>query len=108
MAWRLDTPPAWLLDRSAAIEPAEAIRLPDHRVRYLTHEGDTASGNGTVRRLAAATCLIEFDDPLRVRLRLVAAERTLLIDASRLGDAPDEADAGPPPLGLWRLTPTLV
>lgn len=60
----------WMTERDGVLvtfrlarSPAEpgwtaqpATRLPDHRLAYLTFEGEIAGGRGTVRRVASGGC----------------------------------------------------
>jgi len=74
--------------------PFQAIRLPDHRVRYLSFEGDLSGGRGSVRQLCrgryrpfqwdehqieielipSQSQLPALADPLRIRLASSSAE----------------------------------
>lgn len=52
----------WALDKSPTeFRSGEALQLPNHRLAYLTKEGDVSGGRGTVRRVDAGT----FDWALR-------------------------------------------
>jgi hypothetical protein len=47
----------WALERLPSMsEPVAAERLPDHRLAYLTFEGELTGGRGTVSRVDAGTC----------------------------------------------------
>ena len=50
--WRLDRLPG----ASAGGEPVPARALPDHRLAYLTYEGDLTAGRGTVRIADRGRC----------------------------------------------------
>ena len=48
VTWRILTPPeAW------GANPPVAERIADHRVAYLTYEGEISGGRGRVKRVAA-------------------------------------------------------
>ncbi|MEM8865343.1 MAG: DNA polymerase ligase N-terminal domain-containing protein [Planctomycetota bacterium] len=67
--WSLLTlPAAWSKDASAA-HAVEAKELPDHRVAYLTYEGEVSGGRGTVKQQAAGEYAVvsQDDDQLLVQ-----------------------------------------
>ena len=47
----------------AAGETMDAVRLPDHRPRYLSYEGPISGDRGIVRRIAEGTCMVEGETP---------------------------------------------
>ena len=69
--WMFETPEkdsllTWATDPIPKISPSSqqrfaAIRLTDHRTRYLDFEGDIGGDRGTVERLIAGTYLIGYD-----------------------------------------------
>jgi hypothetical protein len=87
-AWRIPAPPPDLPPGDA-----RAVRLKDHRVHYLTHEGDIGGGRGTVRRVDEGTYEPEAWEAGRVVARL--AGRRARGRLTLLGDP----GAGAP----WRL-----
>jgi hypothetical protein len=81
-AWRLPAPLAELPP-----EGAEAERLKNHRMVYLTHEGDVSGGRGTVRRVDEGTyeALVWGDAHIVVHVRGTTGEGRLLIESPRGG-----------------------
>ena len=102
MTWRLDEPIGRLLAESPeALGEFDAVRIVDHRFRYLTYEGEVSGGRGTVRRIAEGAVRMAEEGSHRVVLNVEFTGRVVL-EGDRVGDAPLASDAGDPPLGLWR------
>lgn len=101
-SWRLSEPDGLHLSQSP--EPIEfrAVRLPAHRALYLDYEGAVSSGRGVVERVATGTWspVLEEDHRIDFVVRFNALWR---IRGERIGEAPDPADRGQAPRGLWRL-----
>lgn len=49
------------IDRLVAGANFEAVRIHDHRLLYLTYEGEISGGRGRVRRVAAGDCRVLED-----------------------------------------------
>ncbi|MFG0293172.1 MAG: hypothetical protein ACF8MJ_08455 [Phycisphaerales bacterium JB050] len=102
MTWRLAESDGLLLAKSEQSVECLAVRLPDHRAVYLTHEGEVGGGRGKVVRIASGnwTPMANRDDAIELAVRFHTLWR---VRGERIGEAPDPADRGSPPLGLWRL-----
>lgn len=113
LSFRLDLLPDW----ARFDHPFDAVRIGDHRARYLTYEGEVSGGGGgRVERVAEGMCLIDsLDDTdgyARVRVRL-SGSNGLVLSAVRLEIDSSTANANPPacvrsddvfdrPYGIWR------
>jgi len=65
----------WAVDRLPVVsEPIAAEQLPDHRLEYLTLEGELTLGRGSVQRVAAGEYEVVEERPGVVVVRL-AGER---------------------------------
>ncbi|MEL6109882.1 MAG: hypothetical protein AAFU85_28055 [Planctomycetota bacterium] len=74
LTWATDPlEPDWL-ERTARTTPSiAAMRLPNHRRRYLHFEGELSDGRGSVRRVALGeySLIAKTADDFRVRLKSV-------------------------------------
>lgn len=100
--WRLTEDDASLLAKSGHRFECLAVRLPDHRAVYLTHEGEVSGGRGEVARVASGRWAAVSDRSNAIEF-VVRFHTLWRVRGERVGDAPDPADRGAPPLGLWRL-----
>lgn len=115
VSFRLSLMPDW----SRLDHPFEAVRIADHRARYLTYEGPVGGGGGgSVERVAEGLCVIEeLDDDdgfgrIRVRLgggagRVLSAIRLQVSAAdaicSEFTNCIRSDDTFIQPFGIWRL-----
>ena len=53
------------------ITPLLAKKLPDHRLRYLTYEGEISGHRGHVKRVEEGTCRILDEDSSKISLQLI-------------------------------------
>lgn len=74
--------------------PFEAVRLPDHRARYLEYEGPVSSDRGRVTRVASGPGRVLLDTPEEVVMAC-----TLAGVARRFRARRDAAS------GVWRVDP---
>lgn len=66
----------------------EALRLPDHRKKYLEYEGPVSSERGDVKRVAGGECEWLSATAERICVRLHFNSVGLQVDAERIeGDA---------------------
>jgi hypothetical protein len=102
LTWRLDDAIGRALAGTGGpVGDFEAVRIADHRYRYLDYEGEVSGGRGTVLRIASGRVRILESSPMHFQAEANFAG-FLLLEGERLGDAPMPGDAGDPPLGLWR------
>lgn len=102
VTWRLEEATGRALrDADASLEVFEAVRIADHRYRYLEYEGEVSGGRGNVRRLGRGAVRIGRNSVARWEATVEFAS-ALVLEGDRIGDAPDPEDAGDAPLGLWR------
>lgn len=80
--WRL---PACPLPIPAG-QDVHALRIADHRVAYLTHEGPTRDGGSVVRRLDRGGLEVLEQTPARWRVRLSGAILAGEFELIREGD----------------------
>lgn len=75
---RPDEPGAW---------PLRGERLADHRVAYLTYEGEVSGGRGWVRRAARGTYILRGrgDDKIDLEVAFETGERPLRVRGRREG-----------------------
>jgi hypothetical protein len=80
--------------------PTLADSLPDHRLAYLTYEGEVSGGRGSVSRVAAGEYVLLAESGDLVRLQLVADTLSGVLTIARDGDASVQrwrvSLAGPP------------
>ncbi len=62
--WRIFNP----IEHWGPETPAE--RIADHRIMYMTYEGEISGGRGAVRRVAAGTAVLEWREQGLILVRL--------------------------------------
>jgi hypothetical protein len=104
MSWRISEETAALL-RSGGGQPIEfeAIRLPDHRFRYLDYEGPVSGDRGEVARLCVGGIAV-FEEGVDRFSGLLAMGGVWRLSGLLVGPAPAIEDAGLPPLGKWKFS----
>lgn len=80
--WALETLPQGLSEDGPP--QSAALRLPDHRKHYLTHEGPLSDGRGHVQRVLAAEYEWLAADADCIEVRLHGLERPLTLLLTRL------------------------
>ena len=63
--FRLDTPPGELLTR-----PARAVKIADHRLKFLTYQGPVNKGTGNVRIVESGTYIASNTSDERIELNI--------------------------------------
>ncbi len=58
----------------------EAVRIHDHRLLYLTYEGEISGGRGRVLRMASGRCRILEDGAGRFAAKVDFGNRSLLVE----------------------------
>jgi len=81
----------------------EAIRLPDHRYRYLDYEGPVGGGRGEVARLCVGGIAV-FEEGVDRFSGLLAMGEVWRFSAIRVGPEPSLEDPGLPPMGKWKFS----
>ena len=102
VTWRIDEATGRALaDGIPPVAGFDAVRIADHRYRYLDYEGEVSGGRGRVCRLSQGRVRVFESSPWRfdVEVEFGSAVRVL---GERIGDAPEQRDDGDPPRGLWR------
>jgi hypothetical protein len=64
--------------------PTLADPLPDHRLAYLTYEGEVSSNRGSVTRVAAGEYELLEETPQLVRVRLLSDTITGVLTIARV------------------------
>lgn len=71
ITWRLDLPPEDLNNNTA-----NAIKIADHPLRFLTYEGSVNNGTGSVKIAAKGTYELTTDDSEGIYVMLLSEELT--------------------------------
>ena len=87
--WRLNIPPAQI-----TVHPAEAVRISDHPLRFLTYQGPVRNGAGSVRIADSGVYHSANETADRIELNL----------QGRVLNGPFVLERTPK--ARWRLTPT--
>lgn len=104
MTWRISEKVAARL--RSGVEPVvefEAIRLPDHRFRYLDYEGPVSGERGAVSRVSVGGIAV-FESGIDRFSGVLAMGGVWRVSALRVGSAPSPEDSGLPPLGMWKFS----
>ena len=104
VSWRMTEQAAQAL-REPTGEAFEfvAVRMADHRHRYLDYEGPVGGDRGVVARVAIGGVVVFDEGPDRFR-GLLAMGGVWRVSGDRIGPAPSPTDAGPAPMGLWKFS----
>ncbi len=89
LTWRLNIPPVQI-----AVHPAEAMRISDHPLRFLTYQGPVQNGAGRVMIVDSGMYHSANETANRIELNLAGRILNGPVVLERAGKAG------------WRLTPT--
>lgn len=71
ITWRLDLPPQELTEKTA-----NAVKIADHPLRFLTYQGSVNNGTGSVKIAAKGTYELVTGDSERICVALLSEELT--------------------------------